>query len=146
MDCFALQLTEAFRTLTKALFQLDSKQSILEKSQTGLKINYSHKSSIDLLYKFLNRPILPTNSYISHSETKGNCEYETVTRLFGKSYKKTHPQKRNLAKRTWELAKEATFSLLLETDFFKLLISSAANKKPQIPFCFTDYSSLWFVF
>lgn len=69
-----------------------------------------------------------------------------VTRLLSKSYKKTHPQK-NLAKKTQGLAKEATFTMLLETEFFKLLkISSAVNKNPQIPFCFTDNSSLWFVF
>lgn len=78
MDWFFLQLIEAFRTLTKALFQLDSKQSILKKITNKLKkINYSHKSSIDLLYKLLSHPVLPTNSYVSHSETKGNCEYET---------------------------------------------------------------------
>jgi len=41
-----------------------------------------------------------------------------VTRLFSKSYKKTHPQK-NLAKKTWRLAKETTFSLLLETDSYE---------------------------
>lgn len=78
---FFFQLTEAFRTLTKALFQLDFKQSIYKKkkkkSQTSWKINYSHKSSIDLLYKLLSHPVLPTNSYVSHSETKGHCEYET---------------------------------------------------------------------
>lgn len=39
-----------------------------------------------------------------------------VTRLFSKSYKKTYPKKKkNLAKKTWGLAKESTFSLLLRT-------------------------------
>lgn len=69
-----------------------------------------------------------------------------VTRLFSKSYKKTHSLK-HPAQRMWGLAKETTFSSLLETDFLKLLkISLVVTKKPQIPSCFTDHSSLWFVF